>query len=446
MENARDFSSRLLALLRDERKAAASFLVALATFDERRLWVQLGYSSLFHYLHRELGMSKGAAHYRKTAAELIQRVPAVVPPLEDGRLCITSIIELAKVLTPANQAEVLPRFFHCSRQEAKAVSAEISPAEAVPVRTVVTALPAAVAVARSAMVPAVRVPPVESVAPRPGAVQPVEPAATLPGFQADGGARRGGVRPLELEAPLFGFPQGGSAGPAADLAVQPVEPGASVAASRTVEAAPVRPAVRPAGLAPRVIEPLTAELCRVHVTVPKRLLEKLERARDALSHSHPDADDAAVLEEALDLLLERAAKRNGLVKRPRSKLPEPDGARGDGGELREGPGGEAAPRYVPAAVRREVWERDEGRCQWPTADGGICGSTCRLQFDHIVPVARGGKSTQSNIRLVCAFHNDLAARQVFGDAWMDRFSAPGRGRPPRAAGGGRPSARPLAPA
>ena len=30
--------------------------------DERRLWVQLGYSSLFHYLHRELGMSKGAAH------------------------------------------------------------------------------------------------------------------------------------------------------------------------------------------------------------------------------------------------------------------------------------------------------------------------------------------------------------------------------------------------
>jgi hypothetical protein len=41
----------------------------------------LGHASLFHFLHRELGMSKGAAHYRKTAAELIRRVPAVVAPL-----------------------------------------------------------------------------------------------------------------------------------------------------------------------------------------------------------------------------------------------------------------------------------------------------------------------------------------------------------------------------
>jgi hypothetical protein len=54
----------------------ADFLVALADFDRRRLWVELGYSSLFSFLHRELGLSKGAAFYRKTAAELVQRFPA----------------------------------------------------------------------------------------------------------------------------------------------------------------------------------------------------------------------------------------------------------------------------------------------------------------------------------------------------------------------------------
>jgi hypothetical protein len=140
MTNARELSSRLLYLLRREHAAMADFLIALADFDRHRSWAELGYTSLFHFLHRELGMSKGAAHYRKTAAELIQRVPEVVEPLRDGRVCITSIIELAKVVTPENRQEVLPLFFNCSRQEAKAVSAELCPAEGAPHRTVVTAM------------------------------------------------------------------------------------------------------------------------------------------------------------------------------------------------------------------------------------------------------------------------------------------------------------------
>src|SRR5574341_226110 len=188
MDTAREFSSRLASLLRREQSALADFLVALADFDRQRLWVGLGHTSLFYFLHRELGMSKGAAHYRKTAADLVRRVPEVIEPLRAGRLCITSIIELAKVLTPENREEVLPRFFHRSRQEAKAVSAELRPMEAAP-----------------------------------------------------------------------------------------------------------------------------------HVTVSKRFLEKLEAARDALSHSHPGTDVEAILEAGLDLVIERAAKRRRLVAKPRAK-------------------------------------------------------------------------------------------------------------------------------
>ena len=97
--------------------------------------------------------------------------------------------------------------------------------------------------------------------------------------------------------------------------------------------------------------------------------------------SHPGADAEAILEAGLDLLLERAAKRKGLVKRPRT-VPVPAAAH----EC-------ANPRHVPAAVRREVFLRDEGKCQWPLADGEICGSTHRVELDHIVPVGRGGKAT-----------------------------------------------------
>jgi hypothetical protein len=68
----------------------------------------------------------------------VQRFPEVIEPLRDGRLCITTVIELAKVITPENRDEVLPRFFHRSKSEAKAVSAALTPKEAPPTRDVVT--------------------------------------------------------------------------------------------------------------------------------------------------------------------------------------------------------------------------------------------------------------------------------------------------------------------
>jgi hypothetical protein len=49
---------------------------------------------------------------------------------------------------------------------------------------------------------------------------------------------------------------------------------------------------------------------------------------------------------------------------------------------------------IPAAVRREVWRRDEGKCV-------DCGSRERLEFDHIIPVSKGGSNTARNIELRC---------------------------------------------
>ena len=41
-------------------------------------------------------------------------------------------------MTEENRAEMLPKFFHCSKREAKQVAAEMLPAAVVPRRTVVT--------------------------------------------------------------------------------------------------------------------------------------------------------------------------------------------------------------------------------------------------------------------------------------------------------------------
>ncbi len=56
-------------------------------------------------------------------------------------------------------------------------------------------------------------------------------------------------------------------------------------------------------------------------------------------------------------------------------------------------------RLIPASVKREVWERDEGRCV-------ICGSPENLHFDHVIPYSKGGSSlVADNIQLLCAAHN-----------------------------------------
>jgi len=72
-------------------------------------------------------------------------------------------------------------------------------------------------------------------------------------------------------------------------------------------------------------------------------------------------------------------------------------------------------------VKRAVWERDEGRCSWPLDSGGVCGSTHRLELDHIVPWARWGGETVANLRVVCDAHNALAARREFGARCVERY-------------------------
>ena len=415
MTDARMLAARLADLLRRERAEMAEFLLLLADFDKQRGWLELGYSSLFYFLHRELGLSKGCAYYRKTAAELIQRFPEVVEPLRDGRLCITSIVHVAKVLTFENCDDVLPRFFQRSKREARAVAAAIQPMAA-PHRDVVTAARPTPAGLMTAAPDSAR-----ANVPVHAAVHPDEPAGAVHPDEPNG-RRSSGQHPGAL--------------------VQPVEPvgpaGGGVAA---------RP--QPGAARADSAEPLTADLSRLHVTVSKRFLHKLEEARAALSHAQPRATTEDVLEAALDLLLKRHYSRRGIVEKPRKRgeagNPPKQGANlarpaAVSGTIPTSLSGSAKPAdesttgrpdrspVLPAGVKRQVWTRDGGRCQWPLESGGTCHSPLRVEFDHIIPRAFGGTSTPENLRLLCRFHNDLAARRAFGAAWMNQFTQdPGGG-------------------
>ncbi len=58
------------------------------------------------------------------------------------------------------------------------------------------------------------------------------------------------------------------------------------------------------------------------------------------------------------------------------------------------PGVNLARQAIPEVVRHEVWRRDQGRC-------ARCGGQRRLEFDHIIPLSKGGSSTARNIQLLC---------------------------------------------
>jgi len=72
-------------------------------------------------------------------------------------------------------------------------------------------------------------------------------------------------------------------------------------------------------------------------------------------------------------------------------------------------------RYVPVSVKREVTARDKCQCSYVSPSGVRCAEKHYLQIDHIKPFGIGGKTNSSNLRLLCANHNQMLARRTFGE-------------------------------
>ena len=52
--------------------------------------------------------------------------------------------------------------------------------------------------------------------------------------------------------------------------------------------------------------------------------------------------------------------------------------------------------------------------------GKRCASRRQLEYDHVIPVARGGRATVDNIRQRCRVHNQFEAERTFGADFMRR--------------------------
>jgi hypothetical protein len=86
--SAHDLDRRLADLVRSERHLVVQFVIELAGFASRELYRELGYTSLFYYCVRQLGLSKSSAFRRSEVARLIARFPVIADRLTQGQLSI----------------------------------------------------------------------------------------------------------------------------------------------------------------------------------------------------------------------------------------------------------------------------------------------------------------------------------------------------------------------
>jgi hypothetical protein len=140
----------------------------------------------------------------------------------------------------------------------------------------------------------------------------------------------------------------------------------------------------------------------VQFTASQALKDKLDRARDLLSHANPGGDLAVVVERAIDsLIAELERTKRGKAKRPRASRARRDAV-------------------VTRSARREVFERDGERCRFVSSDGRRCTETAFLEIDHELERARGGSGKLKNLRVLCRAHNRWMAEQTFGKEHVER--------------------------
>jgi 5-methylcytosine-specific restriction endonuclease McrA len=119
-------------LIGAERKLTAKLVTYLAEIEDRRLHLVAGYSSMFDFCTRGLGLSENEAFRRIAAARLGRRFPIVHSLLASGAVHLTTLELLREHLTDENQRELLEFVSGRSKREVEALLATRFPKPAAP--------------------------------------------------------------------------------------------------------------------------------------------------------------------------------------------------------------------------------------------------------------------------------------------------------------------------
>ncbi len=379
--------SGIRKLSETERKTVLSILVHLIEIDRRKLYLPLGFSSLYEFCTERLGYSESTAGRRISIARCIRDYPAVYRSLSCGKVSMTNLAMITRIMTPENVSDLLCRIEGASKREVELLVSSRRPKSAIRDRVTPVYVKTLLEVRDGACM---------------SDGDKTNDGNSLGDNTLDGGgkfstATGGGKDPATSKGSRAGSGEGPAASP---------DTGSRPFAAQTV-----------------VLE----ERLKVTFGADPDFMRKVERVRSLLSskyHRHLELGELFSL--LMDEYIERQSPEGRIRRKEKREKRAEKGSSGTaaGKSNIQDPRSDKVPdqsRHIPRKVRDEVYARDKGRCSFLSPGGRRCGSTWDLQIDHKVPFARGGDDSPENLRLLCGKHNRLEAERAYGKKHMEQY-------------------------
>jgi len=193
-------------------------------------------------------------------------------------------------------------------------------------------------------------------------------------------------------------------------------------------------------------KPLNETEVMIQFVAGKKLMKKIQKAKELLSHQNLEGRYDELFEKVLDIALakldpaQREARRQKRLEKSIAKsksntalgckkIKAKANSKNPGGSVPKAQGKLKNPfkpslatsavkrrsRQIPQAMRDKIWLRDQGCCQhFDRQTGKLCGSRHVVQLDHRFPFALGGEHSEDNLQLRCFNHNQRRSEDLFG--------------------------------
>ena len=403
-----DLTTTLKKAIAAERRNIAASIACLIEITARDLHTRMGATSLFVYLTRELKMSESSASKRCAAIRAVRDFPQILPLIQSGCLHLSNISLIARHLTRENAVRLIGLAqTETQRGLEKALAVEFP-----------------MAAKRDVLRPVVCTSQRSTFALRVGDTtrfdnrsedrrDTYENSSDQASESFDGGAGESDLGSFALEGAV----------PQAALGVR-------VHATLDADAAAALEFLAGAMPGKSASEILSLAVCEL-----RRRRDAARRIPMNLKKVAKDKKPECGMSDREKLKRKKKlVGKNGATKIEAKKCAESS----------------KASRYISAALRRAVAQRDGYRCSYVApvaridADSHVgarlngtgpaarerpsvdrCEAVHCLEFDHVTPRAYGGQNTVDNLRFLCRAHNNLAAKDVMGKQFIESYYARG---------------------
>ncbi len=378
-----------------ELYAASNLLVHLIEIKRRRLFAELGYSSLCKYLTKELSYSEGASSRRVKAVKLAERCPSIISYLRSGKLSLSnacavqffweknhlkiknlSLRSLIQFSLGKTKDELQKYFFELIEKEERREQEEKK------------SLKQAHDITQNQKHH-------QTLEQEQGQLtqnNPVNPVNPLGGFIVT--TEKGDTNKVTpLEPKLFEKDEA----PSSSKNSPPDTQGISVTHSDTASEAQRL-------LQKHYIKRESSVGFRVSFGISEKNLEILKLLSAFYRLDIPQTIVKSVELAYHDFIDSKTSTQKNIDKK------------GKNHKRKESP---SRSRAIPSKVKDQVFLRAGGICEFPG-----CGEIKNLEYDHIVPWAKGGEHTSYNLRLYCKAHNQRAAIKEYGQSKMSPYINP----------------------